>query len=86
MALDVSGHERTPRDDGQMLGAGEVERRFGEVAAETAAFKFRRDFRVLQDDAVWKAPVGQKCKPAVGVDFKLTRCFIIDYGNGLRVA
>lgn len=71
MAFDVVGDEGAAGDDGEMLGAGELEGGLRETSADAVAFELVRDFCVLEDDTVGKAGVDEEGGAAVNCDFEV---------------
>lgn len=85
MAAEKAGDVRTKGDDAQVIRARKIERGARELRGNAVAFEWRRNFRVLEHDAIGETAISDKSAKPVHGSFEAMGCFVVRDSDGIQI-
>jgi hypothetical protein len=85
MLANEIGDVGTERDNPEMIGAGEIERKSGEFGRQAPAFQRLRYFGVVKNDTLGKAAIGEQRTKAIDGNFEPPGLFVVSDTNVVEV-
>lgn len=85
MAAEKAGDVRTPGDDAQVIRARKIERGARELRGHAVAFEWRRNFRVLEHDAIGETAISDNSAKPVHGSFEAMGGFVVRDSDGVQI-
>ena len=68
-----------------MIDTREIKGKTRQFCRQAVAFERPRHFSVFENDAIWKALIGEQGAKAINVYFETLRLFVVGNGNAVEI-